>query len=106
MQEHPQIGVLILRPIKEIEDSILGVKYHHERYDGSGYPEGLKESEIPLIASIIAVADAFDAMTTNRPYRSALTKEEAIRQLKINCLSQFNPQIVEIIEDLYQKGKI
>lgn len=106
MEEHPQIGVLILQPIKEIEDSILGVKYHHERYDGSGYPEGLKEGEIPLIASIISVADAFDAMTTNRPYRAALTKEEAIRQLKINCHSQFNPKVVEIIEGLYREGNI
>ncbi|MCK9572768.1 MAG: HD domain-containing protein, partial [Candidatus Omnitrophica bacterium] len=63
IKEHPMIGVNILKPIKELEDSMLGVRYHHERFDGCGYPEGLKGEQIPLVASIISVADSFDAMT-------------------------------------------
>jgi len=66
------------------------VKYHHERWDGKGYPEGLKGEEIPLEARIIAVADSYDAMTTERPYRKALTKEEAIKELLKNAGTQFD----------------
>ncbi|MBI4982657.1 MAG: HD domain-containing protein [Candidatus Omnitrophica bacterium] len=106
MQEHPLVGVNILQPIKELEDAILGVKYHHEKYDGSGYPEGLKGAQIPLIASIIAVADTFDAMTTDRPYRKALTKEEAVNEIKKQSGKQFNPQVAESFVELFQDNKI
>ena len=77
---HPDIGAVILNPIKELRECIEGVKYHHENYDGSGYPEGLKGEQIPLIASIISVADTFDAMTTDRPYRKGLSKERRLRK--------------------------
>jgi HD-GYP domain-containing protein (c-di-GMP phosphodiesterase class II) len=106
MDEHPVLGVTILEPIKELEDSILGVKYHHERYDGSGYPEGLKASQIPLIAAIIAVADAFDAMTTDRPYRRALTKEQAVQEIKTLSGKQFDPKIASLLVQLHQEAKI
>ncbi len=82
INEHPLIGATILEPIKELKRSIEGVKYHHERFDGTGYPEGLKGTNIPLISSIIAVADSYDAMTTNRPYRPALTKKQAIDEIR------------------------
>lgn len=103
IKEHPSIGVVILKPIKELENSILGVKYHHERYDGLGYPEGLKGNEIPLIASIISVADSFDAMTTDRPYRPALEKERAIGEIRRLSGRQFNPRVTEAFIDLYQE---
>lgn len=106
MFEHPLLGAAILNPIKELEDAILGVKYHHERYDGKGYPEGLKGEEIPLVASIIAVADAFDAMTTNRPYRPALSKKEAIQEIERASGTQFSPPIAGALVLLYQKNKI
>lgn len=92
---HPLTGEEILAPIKEFEDILVGVKYHHERYDGHGYPSQLKGDKIPLIAAIIAVADSYDAMTTDRPYRRALTKDEALREIKRNRGKQFNPKIVD-----------
>jgi len=106
MQEHPTVGSVILQPIKELEDSILGVKYHHEKYDGSGYPEGLKGNQIPLIAAIISVADTFDAMTTDRPYRRAFSKKEAIVEIQQVSGKQLNPQIVNALVQLYAESKI
>ena len=67
------------------------MKYHHERYDGHGYPEGLKGENIPMVAAIIAVADTFDAMTTDRPYRKGLNKDKAIAEIKECVNKQFNP---------------
>lgn len=106
MCEHPLIGVNILSPIKELQDALLGVKYHHEKYDGSGYPDGLKGEEIPLIAAIISIADTFDAMTTDRPYRKALTKSNAISEIKQKSGTQFNPGIVKAFTSLYEEGRI
>jgi HD-GYP domain-containing protein (c-di-GMP phosphodiesterase class II) len=106
MQEHPTVGVTILEPIKELEDSILGVKYHHEKADGSGYPDGLKDKQIPLIASIISVADTFDAMTTDRPYRKGLTKQEAIAEIERVSGSQFDAEIANTLVELYRENKI
>lgn len=106
MQEHPVLGTTILQPIRELEESLLGVKYHHERYDGSGYPEGLKGERIPLIASVISVADAFDAMTTDRPYRKALSKEEAVSEIRKACNRQFDPRVAGALITLFQENKI
>jgi HD-GYP domain-containing protein (c-di-GMP phosphodiesterase class II) len=106
MQEHPLLGSVILQPIKELDLAILGVKHHHERFDGSGYPEGLKGNQIPLIASIISIADSFDAMTTDRPYRKSLSKKEAIECIMQEAGRQFDPQIVEAVIELYQENKI
>jgi HD-GYP domain-containing protein (c-di-GMP phosphodiesterase class II) len=104
INEHALIGAMILSPIKDLDEVILGVKHHHERYDGSGYPEGLKGEEIPLNAAIISVADAFDAMTTDRPYRPAFSREEAILELERGSGTQFNPRIVRSTVTLYKKG--
>lgn len=95
VQKHPVDGVTILQAIKELEDALPGVKHHHERYDGSGYPDGLKGKEIPLIAAIIAVADTYDAMTTDRPYRKALSREAANSELLRCCGTQLDPDIVK-----------
>jgi HD-GYP domain-containing protein (c-di-GMP phosphodiesterase class II) len=104
IKAHPDIGATILNPIKELEEAIQGVKYHHENYDGTGYPEGLKGNNIPLIASIISVADAFDAMTTDRPYRNCLTKHEAINEIKRVSKRQLNPRVVNALVRIYKEG--
>jgi len=106
MEEHPLLGSTILQPIDEIEDAILGVKYHHEKFDGTGYPEGLKGQQIPFIAAIISVADAFDAMTTDRPYRKGLDKKEAIKEIRQASGRQFDPRVVTAFVELCQEGKV
>jgi HD-GYP domain-containing protein (c-di-GMP phosphodiesterase class II) len=106
MQKHTLMGVEILKPLSALKDSMDGVKYHHERYDGRGYPEGLVGEDIPIMAAIIAVADTFDAMTTDRPYRKGLSKEEAIVEIKVNSGKQFNPKPVQAMLELYEEGRI
>ncbi len=106
MQEHALIGATILQRIPELERPILGVKYHHEKYDGSGYPEGLKAEQIPLIASIIAVADSYDAMTTDRSYRKGLSVDRAVEEIRSLSGKQFHPLVTEIFCELYKEGKI
>ncbi|MCM8797355.1 MAG: HD domain-containing protein, partial [Candidatus Omnitrophica bacterium] len=106
MCEHPLIGVNILSPIKELEDAILGVKYHHEKYDGSGYPEGLRAEQIPLIAAIISIADTFDAMTTDRPYRKAMTKAMAVSEIRKMSGTQFDPKLVKAFTELYEEERL
>lgn len=106
IQEHPIIGVSILKPIGELETAALGVKYHHEKFDGSGYPEGLKGDQIPLIAAIISVADTFDAMTTDRPYRKGLSKEEATKEIARVSGKQLHPEIASVFVELSEEGKI
>lgn len=93
---HVMRGYYMLAGFSELIEALKGVKSHHEYYDGSGYPEGLTKGDIPLIARIIAVADAFDAMTSERPYRKAMTKQAAIDELKRASNSQFDPAIVKI----------
>jgi|Deesub1362A_J573_1020465.scaffolds.fasta_scaffold00171_59 PAS domain S-box-containing protein/putative nucleotidyltransferase with HDIG domain len=95
IREHPLRGAMILKPIRQLKNIIPMLKYHHERVDGTGYPEGLRGEEIPLLARILCVADAYDAMTSDRPYRSALGKEYAISELKRCAGTQFDPQVVE-----------
>jgi putative nucleotidyltransferase with HDIG domain len=103
ISEHPLMGVEILNPITEFKDVLLGVKYHHERYDGKGYPFKLSGNQIPLAAAIISVADAYDAMTSKRPYRKALTDEKAVVQIKSNRGKQFNPVVVDAFLRIYDK---
>ncbi len=102
---HVMRGYFMLAGFNELIEALDGIKSHHEHFNGSGYPEGLTKSEIPLIARIIAVADAYDAMTSKRPYRDALTKEEAIRELKANAGTQFDPAIVRIFVKHLARGK-
>ncbi|HNX81257.1 MAG TPA: HD-GYP domain-containing protein [Candidatus Omnitrophota bacterium] len=106
IQEHPTVGATILQPIKELEYPALGVKYHHERYDGSGYPDGLKGEEIPLIAAIISVADTFDAMATDRPYRKSLSKENSMSEIVNLRGTKYNPRVVDVLVELYNEGKV
>lgn len=97
VQLHPQKGVEMLTPLKFLQPAFPFVLHHHERYDGTGYPHQLKNEQIPLAARILACADSFDAMTSNRPYRFRhLSTDEAITELEINSGKQFDPQIVKI----------
>ncbi len=95
MNEHPVIGAQILGRFKSFADIVPGIRHHHEHYDGKGYPAGLKGEDIPLVGRIIAVADAYDAMTTNRPYRVKLYHREALVELRENAGTQFDPEVVE-----------
>ncbi|HOW35487.1 MAG TPA: HD-GYP domain-containing protein [Candidatus Omnitrophota bacterium] len=97
IKSHPLKGVAILEPLKFLQREKVIVKHHHERFDGTGYPDGLKGEAIPLGARIICVADAFDAMRTSRPYAKALSKEEVIRELAFNAGAQFDPKISETL---------
>ena len=106
IKKHPMRGVEILKPLSELKDSLDAVKYHHERYDGKGYPDGLKGDQIPIIAAIIGVADSYDAMTTDRPYRKSMKTEEAIQEIKCNIGSQFHPKAAKAMVELYEMGKI
>lgn len=98
MRTHPLIGVQIVGPMRRILDdrTLEIIRHHHERFDGDGYPDGLKADDIPLSARIFTVVDSFDAMTTQRPYRPAMSWEEACRRLEEGSGSQFDPHVVEI----------
>jgi len=95
MNMHPQYGADILNHVKKLRDIIPGVRGHHERIDGKGYPDNLRDGDIPTIARIIAVADTFDAMTTDRPYRKAMSSETALEELRKNSGIQFDKDVVE-----------
>jgi HD-GYP domain-containing protein (c-di-GMP phosphodiesterase class II) len=104
VREHPLIGENILKGVDELDMVRLGVKFHHERCDGFGYPSGLRGEAIPLIASVIGLADAYDAMTSDRPYRKALSSDEAINEIKKNKGKQFDPQVVDAFMDYIQEA--
>ncbi len=95
IRNHPMFGDTILGPIKFLADAGKIVLHHHERYDGSGYPDKLKGEEIPLEARVIAVADSFDAMTSDRPYRKAMKREKAISEIRQESGKQFDPRVVD-----------
>jgi HD-GYP domain-containing protein (c-di-GMP phosphodiesterase class II) len=97
MRIHPDIGARIVEGIPFLQDTLPVIRYHHERWDGSGYPAGLKESGIPIQARIFSVADVFDALTSKRSYRNRSTAEEAIRYMKEQAGILFDPLIVEAL---------
>lgn len=103
IMKHPSIGAEILSKVDFLKKISNVVKYHHERYDGKGYPEGLSSGEIPLEACILAIADSYDAMTSDRPYRKALTKEEAIEEIRKNSGTQFHPILAEKFAEMLSK---
>jgi len=99
--EHPRIGQVILEQASNLREAIPVVLHHHERFNGGGYPHGLKGSEIPLGARIVSVADAYHAMVHDRPYSDALTHEEALAELRSNAGTQFDPAVVEVFCNVY-----
>ena len=96
IKDHPKLGVEILRHVIDLVNCLPVILHHHERFDGTGYPSGLKGDNIPLEARILAVADAFDAITSPRPYREQLSSQEALEELKRCIGSQFDPKVLEV----------
>lgn len=106
MKNHTVIGGNILKDMSMLKDIDLGAKYHHERYDGKGYPDGLKGEQIPYIARIISVADAFDAMTSDRVYRKHLDSIIVVNELEKGKGTQFDPVIADAMLSLIKSEKI
>lgn len=103
IKKHPVVSYEIVKQIDFLKDRATSILYHHEKVDGTGYPFGKKSEEIPVFAKILCVADSYDAMTTDRPYRRALTKEETIVELENNKDKQFDPQICDIMIDIIKQ---
>lgn len=106
MKIHPVKGAAIMAAIPQLADVIPGMKYHHEKWQGGGYPEGLKGDEIPLQARIVTVADTFDAMTTTRPYQKAMEIQYVVERIRQFAPSRFDPRIVEAFVSAWEKGRI
>lgn len=104
IQSHTVVGGSVLEHFTAIPEIRLGALYHHERYDGNGYPEGLRGDAIPLCARIICVADSYDAMSSRRCYRASLPKEAILKELRDNAGEQFDPKIVQYMIDMIQDG--
>jgi ribonuclease P protein subunit RPR2 len=95
IKSHPVVGAKILEPLRFLTREICAVRHHHERWDGTGYPDGLGGENIPLVARVVTVADVFDAITSNRPYRTALALEEARAEITRGSGSHFDPAVVD-----------
>jgi HD-GYP domain-containing protein (c-di-GMP phosphodiesterase class II) len=100
MKKHPEIGYRIAMASPDLISIGEYILSHHERWDGKGYPRGLKGQEIPLLSRIISITDAYDAMMSDRPYRQAMTKEEALEEIRINAGTQFDPDFANFFVDL------
>jgi HD-GYP domain-containing protein (c-di-GMP phosphodiesterase class II) len=103
VEKHPELGEKIIAPIDRLEEVRPIVRHCHERYDGTGYPDGLSGEEIPIESRIILVCDAYHAMTTDRPYRKRLTEEEALRRLEEGAGTQFDPRVVDVCKTVLAK---
>jgi len=106
MKAHPVKGAAIMETIPQMADIIPGMKYHHEKWEGGGYPEGLKGEQIPLQARIVAVADAFDAMTTTRPYQKAMEVSYVLERLREMSGKRFDGAVVEALARSHGKGEL
>ena len=106
VKKHPVWGAEIMGHIKQLKDIIPGMRYHHERMDGNGYPDHLHDNEIPIIAKIISVADTFDAITTERPYQESLSVNVAFKELRGSAGTQFDSRVVEAFLKAYEAGDI
>jgi putative nucleotidyltransferase with HDIG domain len=100
MRRHPELGVKIVEPIGFSETATEIILSHHERWDGAGYPKGLEKEEIPLTARAFAIADAYDAMTTDRPYRAAVPKDHALEVISEDAGTHYDPEVVDVFVDI------
>ncbi len=103
---HTLLAVRMLEPVKQLADVIPFIRHHHEHYDGSGYPDGIRGDQIPLEARILTVADSFEAMTSNRPYRKAMTPQAALGELQEKAGTQFDRRVVQVFCTAFEKGEI
>jgi len=106
MRQHPTIGYNVLRNLDFLRNALPVILHHQERFDGRGYPNGLKGEQIPILARIFTIADSFDAMTSERPYRKAMRPEIAIQEVRRNGGTQFDPRLAEIFARLWEEGKL
>jgi putative nucleotidyltransferase with HDIG domain len=106
LRAHPDVGADIVERLKFLKEAAEIIRCHHERPDGTGYPRGLKEDKIPMGANILNVVDAFDAMTSNRPYRDALPAEVVINELRKYRGTQFHAEVADLVLDLYRSGEL
>jgi HD-GYP domain-containing protein (c-di-GMP phosphodiesterase class II) len=106
MKTHTTKGANILRPVTQLAEMLPGIELHHEALDGRGYPYGLKGDQIPLLARVIAVADTFDALTTNRPYQQAHTPDQALQIVKNLAGKRLDPAAVAALLAVYERGEI
>jgi HD-GYP domain-containing protein (c-di-GMP phosphodiesterase class II) len=104
IRRHPRAGAALVRPLRTARHALSYLLFHHECWDGSGYPAGLRGRSIPLEARVLSVADAFDAMTSPRPYRRPLSHEQAIREISCCAGSQFDPHVAELFVELWAEG--
>ena len=105
IKKHPRLGLDILSPLEFLSEEKGIIRHHHERYDGKGYPAGLKAEKIPLGSRILAAADSFDAMRSHRPYRGPLPEETVLSELKSNAGTQFDPKVIEILLEIEAERK-
>ncbi|KAF0245233.1 MAG: hypothetical protein FD180_1780 [Planctomycetota bacterium] len=106
MKQHPVIGAEIIKHLKNAAAIIGGIRHHHERWDGMGYPDGLRAEQIPAMARVIQMADSYDAMTSHRPYRRGMTHEEVMFEVERCKGAQFDPKVAEIFLALLKSGRI
>ncbi len=106
MRAHPEIGARLLAAVPELSGAVEIVRCHHERWDGTGYPGRLRGRRIPLSARVFALADSFDAMTTDRPYRAALPVEFALDEIRDGAGTQFDPAVVEVFLAMVDEGAL
>jgi len=100
IERHPDLGANLLKTSQSLANLIPIIRHHHERYDGTGYPDGLKGNEIPLEARILTIADALDAMISNRPYRNGLSNQKLLDQIERGSSTQFDPQVASVLIEL------
>ena len=105
IKEHTIIGAKIIKPVDFLKDSYKAIYHHHEKYNGKGYPDGLKSEDIPILARIIAVADAYDAMDSDRPYRKKLNKDKILKELKDQSGKEFDPEVVKALISILDRER-
>jgi HD-GYP domain-containing protein (c-di-GMP phosphodiesterase class II) len=103
MRKHPEIGCQVVGHIDFLQEALPIIRHHHERYDGTGYPDGLKGDEIPILARIFSVADAYDALTSQRPYNAVNNSRQALEALRAGKGTHFDPQVVDAFADMIEE---
>jgi len=106
IRSHPERGCRVLEPIPQLRGVLPGIRHHHERWDGRGYPDGLAAEEIPYLARIIAVADVFDAIVSARAYRPARSFSYALDEIRDNAGSQFDPDVAQVFLEIAVEGML
>jgi HD-GYP domain-containing protein (c-di-GMP phosphodiesterase class II) len=103
IKRHPALGARMVAPVKELAPAVPAVRYHHERFDGKGYPDGLRGEDIPLAARIVSVVDAYDSMLRERPYGYGISREAALEEIENNSGVQFDPGVVRTLLEMVRE---